>query len=104
MGLLNAFNATIWATPLVIGFAMGQCLRRKMTSIGRAAMWVTYLAWACGWISIWHSINSGGSGRFAIEQWVFDACVKGTTLLGAGALGWAEIARRDDAAARSPRQ
>ena len=99
MALLNAFNATVWATPLVLGFVMSQGLRRKMRPIGRAAMWIIYLAWGWGWISIWYSINSGGSGRFAVEQLVFDWCVKGTTLLGAVALGWAEFARRSDAAA-----
>ena len=61
-------------------------------------MWVIYLAWGGGWVSIWYSINSGGSGRFAVEQLIFDYCVWGTTLLGAVALACAEFARRGDAA------
>jgi hypothetical protein len=98
VGLLNTFNVTVWATPLVIGFVMSQCLRRKMRPIGRAALWIIYFAWGWGWTSVWYSFNSGGSGRFAVEQLIFDWGVKGTTLLGAVALGWAELARRGDAA------
>ena len=62
-------------------------------------MWATYFAWGWGWISIWYSINSGGSGRFAVEQLISDWSVKGTTLLGAVLLGWAELTRRGDAVA-----
>jgi hypothetical protein len=99
VSLLNSFNATVWTTPLVVGVVMSLCLRRKMRPIGRAAMWIVYLAWGWGWVSIWYSINSGGSGRFAVEQLILDWCVKVTTLLGAAALAWAELARRGDAAA-----
>jgi hypothetical protein len=99
MSMLNTFNATVWTTPLVIGFVMSQCLRRKLRPTARAAMWVIYLAWGWGWVSIWYGINSGGSGRFAVEQLIFDYCVWVTTSVGAIALGWAELARRGDAAA-----
>jgi hypothetical protein len=99
VGLLNPFNLTIWATPLIVGFAMGKCLRRKMRPIVRAAMWVAYLAWGWGWISVWYRINSGGSGRFAVEQLIFDWGVKGTTLVGVLTLVAAEFSRRGDSAA-----
>jgi len=99
MGLLNTFSLTVWATPLIVGFAMSQCLRRKMRPIGRAAMWIAYLAWGWGWISVWDRINSGGSGRVAVEQLIIDWSVKGTTLLGGVGLVWAEFARRGDVAA-----
>lgn len=99
VGILNPFNLTVWATPLIVGFAMGQSLRRKMRPIVRAAMWIAYFAWAWGWISIWYMINSGGSGRFAVAQLIFDWGVKGTTLLGLLALVSAEFARRRGSAA-----
>jgi hypothetical protein len=97
--MLNAFNATVWTTPLVIAFVMSQCLRRKLRPIARAAMWIIYLLWGWGWVWLWYRYNSGGSGRFAVEQLIFDFCVWGTTLVGAAALGWAELARRGDRAA-----
>ena len=99
VGLLNPFNLTVWATPLIVGLAMGQCLRRKMRPIVRAAMWIAYLAWSWGWISIWYQINSGGSGRFAVAQLIFDWGVKGATLLGLVALISAEFAPRGEPAA-----
>jgi hypothetical protein len=99
VALLNPFSITVWATPLVLGFVMGLCLRRTMRPIARTAMWIIYLAWGWGWIALWYSYNSGGSGRFAVEQLIFDWGVKGTTLMGVVALVWAEVVRRGDAAA-----
>ena|SRR5689334_1344254 len=99
--MLNSFNAIVWATPLLVGFAVGECLRRRIRPIVRLALWIIYIACGWGWVWIWHSINSGGSGRFAVEQLIFELCVWGTTMLGAIALGWAEFSRRATESASS---
>ena len=88
VGLLNIFNATVWATPLLVGFVMSQCLRRKMRRIGRAAMWVTYLAWGWRWAVIWDEMWSGGSGRYAVENLIFIWGVWGTIGLGVLLMVW----------------
>ena len=99
MAALNAFSATVWATPLVIGVLMNQWLRRKIRPTARVALWLIYLIWGWRWVTIWDSMTSGGSGRFDVENLIFTWGVWGSTGLGAALMGWAEVARRRSAAA-----
>jgi hypothetical protein len=93
MGLLNTFNATIWATPLVMGVLMSQWLRRNVRLAGRVVMWLIYLVWGWRWAVIWEEMWSGGSGRYAVENLIFIWSVWGTTGLGALIMVWAEATR-----------
>ena len=94
MSLLNPFSATVWATPLVVGVLMSRWLRGKVRPAGRVALWLVYLLWGWQWAVIWEGMTSGGSGRFAFENLIFNYTVWGTTALGAVFMAWAEVARR----------
>jgi hypothetical protein len=56
-------------------------------------MWIAYLGWAWRWTSFWYQYNSGGSGRYAVQQLLFGWSVKGTTLLGLATVAGDEFSR-----------
>jgi len=93
MWIFNAFTATVWATPLIIGVLMSQWLRRKMRPAGRVVLWVIYFVWGWRWAVLWDWKFSGGSGRYAVENLVFISGVWGTILVGAVPMMWAEAKR-----------
>lgn len=82
MGMLNPFTLTVWFTPLLVGVVLGQRLRWPMPRWVRLALWVIYFVWGWRWLVIWYDITSAGSGRYAVEQTIFNWGVMATTALG----------------------